>query len=157
MRSTSSSRPSQRGAAARGQWRESWEAIERARAVADVSWDAIWERGVMVDDGGWSVEIRIPYSQLRFQERPEHVWGVNFRRDISRNNESAWLVFTPKNGSGFVANLRLRDRSGRRRDDRQRAGFRGRLPTDGDGRVGWDAAAASVLKVYALADQRRRA
>ena len=48
--------------------------------------------------GGWTIEMRIPFRSIRFKEAGD-VWGVNFRRDISRNNESAWLVFTPKNGS----------------------------------------------------------
>ena len=69
----------------------------------DDTWDGIWDANVTRTARGWSVEMRIPYSQLRFQARPEHVWGINFRRDISRNNESAWLAFTPKNGSGFVS------------------------------------------------------
>ena len=31
------------------------------------------------------------------------IWGINFRRDIARKNEKDYLVFTPKNGSGFVS------------------------------------------------------
>ena len=50
--------------------------------------------------------MRIPYSQLRFERRAEHVWGINFRRDIARSNESAWVVYTPKSGSGFVSRFR---------------------------------------------------
>ncbi|HEU5051407.1 MAG TPA: DUF5916 domain-containing protein [Gemmatimonadales bacterium] len=69
----------------------------------DNTWDGIWDAQVRRTERGWTVEMRIPYSQLRFQERPDHVWGINFRRDIPRNSESSWLVFTPKNGSGFVS------------------------------------------------------
>src|SRR5690606_13738684 len=69
----------------------------------DDTWDGIWDAKVVRTDRGWSVEMRIPYSQLRFQGRPEHIWGVNFRRDIARNSETAWVVYTPKNGSGFVS------------------------------------------------------
>jgi hypothetical protein len=31
------------------------------------------------------------------------VWGINFKRDIARRNESDYLTFTPSNGSGFVS------------------------------------------------------
>lgn len=69
----------------------------------DDSWDGVWEAQVKIDEQGWTAEIRIPYSQLRFQKRDSYVWGVNFRRDIARKNESNFLVFRPKNSSGFVS------------------------------------------------------
>jgi hypothetical protein len=69
----------------------------------DDSWDGVWEGKVRRDDKGWTAEMRIPYSQLRFQKKEVYVWGVNFRRDVARKNEADYLVFTPKNGSGFVS------------------------------------------------------
>ncbi len=69
----------------------------------DDSWDGVWEGKVKIDEHGWTAEMRIPYSQLRFQKKEQLVWGVNFRRDIARRNERNYLVFTPKNGSGFVS------------------------------------------------------
>ncbi|HEY2934634.1 MAG TPA: DUF5916 domain-containing protein [Acidobacteriota bacterium] len=69
----------------------------------DGSWDGVWEGKARIDDKGWTAEMRIPYSQLRFQKKDGYVWGVNFRRFISRKNEEDYLVFTPKNGSGFVS------------------------------------------------------
>jgi hypothetical protein len=69
----------------------------------DDSWDGVWEGKVSRDAQGWTAELRIPYSQLRFVKQTEYVWGINFRRDIARKNEFDFLVFTPKNGSGFVS------------------------------------------------------
>jgi len=69
----------------------------------DDSWDGVWEGNVNIDEKGWSVEMRIPFSQLRFKQQDEYEWGVNFNRDISRNKEVSFLVFTPKDGSGFVS------------------------------------------------------
>ena len=69
----------------------------------DDSWDGVWEAKVTRDEMGWTAEMRIPYSQLRFVRQSTYVWGINFRRDIARKNEFAYLVFTPKNGSGFVS------------------------------------------------------
>ena len=69
----------------------------------DNSWDGVWEGKVTRDELGWTVEMRIPYSQLRFVKKTEYVWGINFRRDIARKNEFDYLVYTPKNGSGFVS------------------------------------------------------
>src|SRR5205807_2129331 len=69
----------------------------------DNSWDGVWEGKVSRDSLGWTAELRIPYSQLRFIQKPQYVWGINFRRDIARKNERDYLVYTPKNGSGFVS------------------------------------------------------
>jgi len=69
----------------------------------DDSWDGVWEGKVQRDAGGWSAEMRVPYSQLRFKNGAEQVWGINFKREIARSNETDYLVFTPKNGSGFVS------------------------------------------------------
>jgi len=68
----------------------------------DDSWDGVWVGKANIDDEGWSVEMRIPFSQLRFKEE-QTVWGVNFLREIKRNKEEAYLSYKPKNGSGFVS------------------------------------------------------
>ena len=69
----------------------------------DDSWDGVWEGKARRDGQGWTAELRIPYSQLRFQESASYVWGVNFRRVIPRHNEEIFLVYQPRNGSGFVS------------------------------------------------------
>ncbi|MGH8637433.1 MAG: carbohydrate binding family 9 domain-containing protein, partial [Burkholderiales bacterium] len=58
----------------------------------DRSWDAVWESAVEIDESGWSLEIRIPYSQLRFPAAEKHTFGINAMRYIQRKNERAWLV-----------------------------------------------------------------
>jgi hypothetical protein len=69
----------------------------------DSDWDGVWEGRSSIDDKGWSVEMRIPFSQLRFQEKEPQVWGINFRRDIGRRNEQNYLVYTPRMESGYVS------------------------------------------------------
>lgn len=69
----------------------------------DSSWDGVWEGEVNIDREGWTVEMRIPYSQLRFHQMPKYLWGVNFKRDIGRKNERSYAVYTPRNESGFVS------------------------------------------------------
>ena len=59
-------------------------------------WDAVWTSGVQVDEQGWTVEIEIPYSQLRFPKAQEQVWGINFERSIRRIRErSYWSPIDP--------------------------------------------------------------
>jgi hypothetical protein len=67
------------------------------------TWDGVWEGKAIRDSLGWTAELRIPYSQLRFQRQKAHRFGINFKREISRRNESDYLVRTPSNGSGFVS------------------------------------------------------
>jgi Domain of unknown function (DUF5916)/Carbohydrate family 9 binding domain-like len=69
----------------------------------DWSWDAVWPSATKIVSDGWTAEVKIPFSQLRFQERAEQVWGVNFARRIARNKEVSWLVNTPKGQTGTVS------------------------------------------------------
>jgi hypothetical protein len=67
------------------------------------TWDGVWAGAAVRDSLGWTAEMRIPYSQLRFQRQKNQRWGINFKREIARRNERAYLVRTPSNGSGFVS------------------------------------------------------
>ena len=58
---------------------------------SDISWDAVWESRVRITDEGWTVEMRIPYSALRFPDSPQQDWGINIFRMLKRRDEwSAW-------------------------------------------------------------------
>lgn len=69
----------------------------------DNSWDGVWEGRTRIDGHGWTAEMRIPFSQLRFHHAEKYVWAVNFSRFIGRANESDFVVYTPQKGSGFVS------------------------------------------------------
>jgi hypothetical protein len=69
----------------------------------DNSWDGVWEGKAQIDSLGWTAELRIPYSQLRFSKASQYTWGVNFRRELIRRNEFSYFVLRPKNSSGFVS------------------------------------------------------
>jgi hypothetical protein len=70
---------------------------------SDSTWDGVWDGRAARDSVGWTAELRVPYSQLRFQRGVTHLWGVNFKREIARRKEDDYLVFQPTNGSGFVS------------------------------------------------------
>ena len=71
----------------------------------DSSWDAVWQSRVSVDEGGWSAEIRIPLSQLRFPLADSQTWGINVERYIRRKNETVWLERVPKTESGIASRM----------------------------------------------------
>src|SRR5213593_2410641 len=68
----------------------------------DNSWDAVWDVATRVDSAGWTVEYRIPFSQLRFSRDSAQTWGVQFERVIGRRKEYAVSAFIPKKESCCV-------------------------------------------------------
>jgi hypothetical protein len=71
----------------------------------DNTWDGVWQGAAQVDEQGWTVELRIPYDQLRFPAGEEYVWGVNFKRTIQRKNEQDYFSWVPKEENGFVSHF----------------------------------------------------
>src|SRR6185295_7892139 len=51
------------------------------------------------------VEMRIPFSQLRFPATARPVWGVNARRIVRRNSEISWLALVPSSESGLASRM----------------------------------------------------
>ncbi len=68
----------------------------------DSSWDGVWDVGTSIDERGWTMEIRIPFSQLKFPDTQVQVWGINFSRRILRYNEGSELFHDPRGSSGYV-------------------------------------------------------
>jgi hypothetical protein len=69
-------------------------------------WDAVWEAAVRRTSDGWTAELRIPLSQLRFavaERGAEQRWGVNFAREIARREELSYWAPIPPSASGFVS------------------------------------------------------
>lgn len=52
----------------------------------DFSWNAIWDSQARITDFGWQVEMKIPYAALRFSTEKKQTWGLNFYREIKRDN-----------------------------------------------------------------------
>ncbi|MFH0733406.1 MAG: DUF5916 domain-containing protein [bacterium] len=69
----------------------------------DLTWDAVWDGAAHIDSDGWSLEMKIPFSQLRFKEGATQSWGINVERFLSRNAETDMLAYTPRNESGFTS------------------------------------------------------
>jgi Domain of unknown function (DUF5916)/Carbohydrate family 9 binding domain-like len=63
----------------------------------DFSWDAVWESDVSIQKDGWVAELKIPFSALRFAEKPNQTWGLQIARGIKRKaEEDSWAGFDPK-------------------------------------------------------------
>ncbi|MBI4522102.1 MAG: hypothetical protein HY701_14795 [Gemmatimonadetes bacterium] len=70
----------------------------------DMAWNAVWESAVATDSLGWTVEIRIPFSQIRFEsgEAPQS-WGVNFHRRRVATAELSHFSLESRRRSGRVS------------------------------------------------------
>jgi len=66
------------------------------------SWDGIWEGKTRIDDQGWTAELRIPYSQLRFDEQDEYTWGMQSARYIQRKDEWDYFAHKTLEESGLI-------------------------------------------------------
>ncbi|GIW53336.1 MAG: hypothetical protein KatS3mg081_2691 [Gemmatimonadales bacterium] len=69
----------------------------------DESWDPVYDWATRVDSLGWTVELRIPFSQLRFPRRDSLIFGLRLRRAIVRRREEANWPFFPRDRSGEVS------------------------------------------------------
>lgn len=57
----------------------------------EITWDAVWESEIKITQSGWIVEMKIPFSALRFSTHAVQNWGLNLWRWIARNRE--WDVW----------------------------------------------------------------
>jgi hypothetical protein len=62
----------------------------------DRNWNAVWESKVIVENNKWTVEIKIPFSAVRFPNQEVQNWEINFNRSTRRNREdSFWNAYDP--------------------------------------------------------------
>jgi hypothetical protein len=60
------------------------DAISSPSNGEDFGWNAVWDSAVKIVEDGWIVEMKIPYSALRFSNQEEPTWGLQFHRQFRR-------------------------------------------------------------------------
>lgn len=65
--------------------------------------DPVWEARTRIVEGGWTAELWIPLSQLRFNDRSPQIWGLNVRRWIPSRNEEVYWVLVPRTDRGWAS------------------------------------------------------
>jgi hypothetical protein len=68
----------------------------------DATWDPNWWGRVSINDGGWVAEMKIPFSQLRFEKTSNGAWGFEVFRQLYRYNEMSFWQHIPKDAPGLV-------------------------------------------------------
>ncbi|RYZ53867.1 MAG: hydrolase [Sphingobacteriales bacterium] len=69
----------------------------------DQSWNPIWFARTHIDSAGWTGEIKIPFSQLRYGNEKEKVWGIQVQRRIFRKEERSTWQYIPQNAGVWVS------------------------------------------------------
>lgn len=69
------------------------------------TWDAVWDSRTHAGDEGWSAELMIPYSALRFSGTAGQVWGINFWREVRRIRETSSWNFVTREFGGTIAHM----------------------------------------------------
>ncbi len=75
----------------------------------DAAWDGVWDSATRIDDGGWTAEFRIPFSQLRFVASPtgELQFGFSVWRRIARHTADLTWPLYRQSQTGFVSQFGL--------------------------------------------------
>ncbi|MBL7699406.1 MAG: carbohydrate binding family 9 domain-containing protein [Chitinophagaceae bacterium] len=82
--------------------RVSANVIPENGVFGELSWDAVWDSRVSIHENGWSVEMLIPLSTLRFSKKQAGEWGIQFMRFSRKDNETSFWNPVDPNMSGFV-------------------------------------------------------
>jgi len=69
----------------------------------DANWNPIWFAKTHVDKQGWTAEVKIPLSQLRYGNEKEKVWGIQFTRRLFRKEERSNWQYIPQNLGVWVS------------------------------------------------------
>lgn len=77
------------------------------------SWDAVYRSETVIDENGWTLEVSIPFRQLRFPEGEELDFGLFMRRKINRKNETLnWPLIPLSYGSSYSDDMQTVSRYG---------------------------------------------
>jgi mRNA-degrading endonuclease RelE of RelBE toxin-antitoxin system len=68
----------------------------------DSDWNPIWDVATALDAEGWTAELKIPFSQVRYAGGTQSVWGIQVQRKFFRAQETSFWQFIPRDASGWV-------------------------------------------------------
>src|SRR2546421_9018195 len=69
--------------------------------IVDRGFDPVWQAKANIDALGWTAEMRIPFSQLRFTDQPVQVWGFNVDHWNPATSEDVFWIPVPRNRTGW--------------------------------------------------------
>ena len=73
----------------------------------NVDWNTVWDVHTANFEGGWTIEMAIPFKSLRYQPGQDQVWGINLRRVVRWKNEWSYLAQVPRALTTFRGFLKI--------------------------------------------------
>ena len=73
----------------------------------NADWNTVWVVRTANFEGGWTIEMAIPFKSLRYQPGTEQTWGVNLRRVVRWKNEWSYLAQVPRALTTFRGLLKV--------------------------------------------------
>ncbi len=70
--------------------------VQSDERFSDYNYNAVWKSAVKLQRDGWTCEILIPWSALRFPTGNDHDWGLQITRNLQRKFEFDQWALTPK-------------------------------------------------------------
>ena len=71
----------------------------------DDGFDPVWQAQARIDSLGWTAEMRIPFSQLRFTAADIQLWGVNVVRSVPAKNERSYWALVRRDETGWASRM----------------------------------------------------
>ncbi len=68
----------------------------------DFSWNAVWESKSKLQNDGWTFEMFIPYSAIRFGKKNVQDWGLNIVRRRQKSGQQLFWQSIDPNANGFL-------------------------------------------------------
>ena len=68
----------------------------------DFSWNAVWQSNAKINNDGWSLEMLLPYSAIRFGKKKIQDWGLNIVRRRQKSGEQLFWQSIDPTANGFL-------------------------------------------------------
>ncbi len=80
---------------------DAYHAQDSEDSGREPQYDPVWSARAHVDSAGWTAELRIPFSQLRFNAAAQQVWGLQLTRYVADKAERLQWVLIPVDAAGY--------------------------------------------------------
>ena len=84
---------------------DAYHAQDSEDAGREAQYDPVWDARARVDGEGWTAEMHIPFSQLRFNAAAVQTWGIELTRNIPDKNERLQWILIPVSAAGFSSHF----------------------------------------------------
>lgn len=78
---------------------------DESMTLDDWNWEGVYESEARVTDEGWTLEVAIPFTTIRFSDAAAPEMGIAIRRAIRRKNEEVYWPHIPQQYRGGMTTV----------------------------------------------------